>query len=75
MGGIHISGVVPKGPFKEDLYVEIFDHEGNQIDELVLQDIVSSNFEEVISKSYPPGMYVAQIEHYDFLVNDFFRIR
>ncbi len=70
-----ISGAVQKTlSFREDLYIDIFDQKGNHIDEISLKDTSSGRFNEVYSKPFEPGMYVAQLEYHDVIVSDFFHI-
>jgi hypothetical protein len=70
-----ISGAVQKTlSFREDLYIDIFDQKGNHIDEIALKDSTSGRFNEVYSKPFEPGMYVAQLQYHDVLVSDFFHI-
>jgi hypothetical protein len=72
--GLVISGQVIKSlSFSEDLYVDIFDHRGNHIEELSFE-YGSGHFNEVLSKSFEPGFYVAQLEYHDLIVNDFFTV-
>ncbi|MFQ5572683.1 MAG: hypothetical protein ACE5EJ_00375, partial [Nitrosopumilaceae archaeon] len=72
--GIMISGQVIKSlSFSEDLYVDIFDHRGNHIEELSFE-YGSGHFNEVLSQPLEPGVYVAQLEYHDLIVNDFFTV-
>ncbi|MFB5610192.1 MAG: hypothetical protein ACE5RT_00120 [Nitrosopumilaceae archaeon] len=72
--GVVISGQVIKSlSFGEDLYVDIFDHRGNHIEELSFE-YGSGHFNQVLSKSLEPGFYVAQLEYHDLIVNDFFTV-
>ncbi|HET6517950.1 MAG TPA: hypothetical protein VFG25_07015 [Nitrosopumilaceae archaeon] len=72
--GIIISGQVIKSlSFSEDLYVDIFDHRGNHVEELYFE-YGTGHFNEVLSKSLEPGFYVAQLEYHDLIVNDFFTV-
>ena len=70
-----ISGAVQKTlSFREDLFVDIFDQRGNHIDEIVLKDTSSGQFNEVLSKPFEPGMYVVQLQYHDLTVSDFFYV-
>lgn len=72
--GVVISGQVIKSlSFSEDLFVDIFDHRGNHIEEFSFE-YGSGHFNEVLSKSLEPGFYVAQLEYHDLIVNDFFTV-
>jgi len=67
-----ISGAVQKTiSFSEDLFVDIFDQKGNHIDEIALKDTSAGQFNEVLSKPFEPGMYVAQLQYHDLTVSDF----
>jgi hypothetical protein len=70
-----LSGAVQKTlSFREDLFVDIFDQRGNHIDEISLKDTSSGQFNEIISKPFVPGMYVAQLQYHDLTVSDFFYV-
>jgi len=70
-----ISGQVYKTlSFGEDLFVDIFDQQGNHILEIAFTDQSSGHFNEVLSQPLEPGVYVAQLEYHDFIVNDFFTV-
>lgn len=72
--GVVISGQVIKSlSFNEDLYVDIYDHRGNHVEELYFE-YGTGHFNEVLSKSLEPGFYVAQLEYHDLVVNDFFTV-
>lgn len=72
---LYLSGAIYKTvAFPEDIYVDIFDQSGERIDEIPLKDNASGHFNQVLSKSYGPGVYVAQLEYHDLIVSDFFRI-
>ena len=74
-GKLYISGAIYKTvSFPEDIYVDIFDQSGEKIDEIPLKDNASGHFNQVLSKSYGPGVYVAQLEYHELKVSDFFRI-
>jgi hypothetical protein len=74
-GKLYISGAIYKTvAFPEDLYVDIFDQSGEKVDEIPLKDNASGHFNQVLSKSYGPGVYVAQLEYHELKVSDFFRI-
>ncbi len=72
--GVVISGqVIKQLSFNEDMYVDIFDHRGNHVEELYFE-YGSGHFNEVLSKSLEPGFYVAQLQYNDLIVNDFFTV-
>ena len=71
-----VSGAVQKTlSFSEDLFVDIFDQQGNRVDEIALKDSSSGHFSESISMPFEPGTYVAQLNYHDYLVTDFFVVR
>lgn len=71
---LYVSGSIYKRiAFPEDIYVDIFDQSGNRIKEIPLKDTASGYFNEVVSISLEPGIYVAQLEYHDLTVSDFFR--
>jgi hypothetical protein len=72
---LYISGAIYKTiAFSEDIYVDIFDQQGNRVDEIPLKDTASGYFNQVMSKSYEPGVYVAQLQYHDLMVSDFFHV-
>ncbi len=72
---LYVSGAIYKTiAFSEDIYVDIFDQKGNRIEEIPLKDTASGYFNQVISKSFEPGVYVAQLQYHDLLVSDFFKV-
>jgi hypothetical protein len=74
-GKLNLSGALYKTvAFPEDIYIDIFDESGEKIDEIPLKDNSSGYFNQILSKSYGPGVYVAQLEYHDLIVSDFFRV-
>lgn len=74
-GKLYLSGAIFKTvDFPEDIYIDIYDQSGTKIDEIPLKDNESGHFNQVLPKSYGPGVYVAQLEYHDLKVSDFFRI-
>ena len=72
---LFISGAVQKTlSFSEDLYVDVYDQRGNHIYEIALKDTSSGKFDEILSKPFMPGMYVAQLQYHDLIVTDFFHV-
>ncbi|WP_255464401.1 hypothetical protein [Nitrosopumilus sp. b1] len=70
-----LSGAVQKTlSFSEDLFVDIFNQRGERVYEVGLKDTSSGHFNEVLSKPFSSGTYVAQLEYHDLFVNDFFVI-
>lgn len=72
---LYLSGAISKTvAFSEDIYIDIFDQKGNRVDEIPLKDTASGYFNQVISKPYTAGTYVAQMQYHDLIVSDFFRV-
>jgi len=74
---LYLSGsiVKPYVNFREDIFIDIFDQKGERIDEIALKDTPAGDFNEVLSKPYERGMYVAQLWYHDLMVSDFFHVR
>lgn len=71
-----VSGAVQKTlAFREDLFVDIFNQQGDLIDSITLKDNSSGLFNEVISHPFASGVYVAQLQYHDVVVNDFFIVK
>lgn len=74
-GKLYLSGAIYKTvAFPEDIYIDIFDQSGQRVDEIPLKDNASGHFNQILSKSYGPGVYVAQLEYHDLIVSDFFKV-
>lgn len=74
-GKLYLSGAIYKTlAFSEHIYVDVFDQTGSRVDEIQLKDSASGYFNEVVSKNYPSGIYVAQLQYHDTMVSDFFRV-
>jgi hypothetical protein len=74
-GKLYLSGAIQKTiAFSEDIYIDIFDQKGNRVDEILLKDTNSGYFNQVVSKSYQRGIYVAQLQYHDLIVSDFFQV-
>lgn len=74
--GLFVSGAVQKTlAFREDLFVDVFDQQGNLVYEIALKDDSSGLFNEVLSEPFLPGVYVTQLQYHDVIVNDFFNVR
>jgi len=76
---LYLSGSVLIGnlDFPEDLFVDIFDQQGNHVDEISFKhepEEYAGKFNQVISKPFTPGIYVVQLQHHDLYVSDFFQI-
>jgi hypothetical protein len=72
---LYVSGAIYKTiAFSEDIYVDIFDQKGDRVEEIPLKDNASGYFNQVISKPFEPGVYVAQLQYHDITVSDFFRV-
>ena len=71
-----VSGAVQKTlAFREDLFVDVFDQKGNLVESITLKDNSSGLFNEVLSRPFDSGVYVAQLEYHDVVVTDFFTVR
>src|SRR3989338_8810084 len=71
-----VSGAVQKTiAFREDLFVDVFDQRGNLIESIALKDNSSGLFNEVLSRPFDSGVYVAQLQYHDVVVTDFFTVR
>ena len=71
-----IAGAVQKTlAFREDLFVDIYDQKGNLVEEIALKDNSSGIFNEVLSKPFDSGVYVAQLQYHDVSVSDFFNVK
>lgn len=74
-GKLYLSGAIQKTvAFSEDIYVDIYDQKGNSVDEIPLKDNESGYFNQIISKPYLTGTYVAQLAYHDLTVSDFFHV-
>ena len=71
-----VSGAVQKTlAFREDLFVDVFNHRDNLIESIALKDNSSGLFNEVLSRPFDSGVYVAQLQYHDVVVTDFFTVR
>jgi len=74
--GLVVSGAVQKTiAFREDLFVDVFDQRGNLIESIILKDNSSGLFNEIITRPFDSGVYVAQLQYHDVIVTDFFTVR
>src|SRR5574338_100175 len=74
-GQLLVSGAIYKTvAFPEDIFIDIFDQSGEKIDEIPLKDNASGYFNQALSKSYNPRIYVAQLQYHDLFVSDFFKV-
>lgn len=74
--GLVVSGAVQKTiAFREDLFVDVFDQRGNLVESIALKDNSSGLFNEVLSRPFDSGVYVAQLQYHDVVVTDFFTVR
>lgn len=72
---LYISGALYKTiAFSEDIYVDVFNQKGDRVDEILLKDTASGYFNQVLSKNYEPGIYVAQLQYHELTVSDFFKV-
>ena len=70
-----VAGAVQKTlAFREDLFVDIYDQRGNLVESVALKDNSSGLFNEVLSKPFESGVYVAQLQYHDVTVTDFFHV-
>jgi hypothetical protein len=75
-GQLVLSGAVQKTlAFREDLFVDIFDQQGTLVESIALKDNSSGRFNELVQIPFEPGMYVAQLEYHNVVVNDFFNVK
>jgi len=73
---LFVSGAVQKTlAFREDLFVDIFNQRGDLLESITLKDNSSGLFNEVISHAFASGVYVAQLQYHDVIVNDFFIVK
>jgi len=70
-----ISGAVQKMlAFSEDLFVDIYDQQGNLVESVALRDNSGGMFTASLSVPFDPGVHVAQLEYHDLTVTDFFTV-
>jgi len=75
-GNLVLSGAVQKTlAFREDLFVDIFDQQGTLVESIALKDDSSGRFNVLVQTPFEPGVYVAQLEYHNVIVNDFFNVR
>ncbi len=75
-GNLVLSGAVQKSlAFREDLFVDIFDQQGNLVESIALKDDSSGRFNISVQTPFEAGVYVAQLEYHNVIVNDFFNVR
>jgi len=75
-GSLVLSGAVQKTlAFREDLFIDIFDQQGELVHSIALKDDSSGRFNELVQTPFEPGVYVAQLEYHNVIVNDFFNVR
>jgi hypothetical protein len=75
-GNLVLSGAVQKSlAFREDLFVDIFDQQGNLVESIALKDDSSGRFNVLVQTPLEPGVYVAQLQYHNVIVNDFFNVR
>lgn len=68
-----VSGAVQKTiAFREDLFVDVYNQKGEQIEEIALKDNSSGLFNESLTRSFDSGVYVVQLQYHDVVVTDFF---
>jgi len=75
-GKLVISGALKKiVQFPEDLFIDIYDQQGNIVDEIALKDTAGGKFSKVVNKSFDSGVYVTQLQYHDVIVTDFFNVK
>jgi len=57
------------------LFIDIFDQQGELVHSIALKDDSSGRFNELVQTPFEPGVYVAQLEYHNVIVNDFFNVR
>ncbi len=71
-----VSGRVLKlVEFSEDLFIDIYDQQGNLVKEIILKDDPTGLFTEVISQPFNSGVYVVQLQYHNLIVTDFFNVK
>jgi len=71
-----VSGAVQKTlSYREELYLTVFDQQGNVVEDKIFYDDASGHYNALLSKPSKPGLYVAQLEYQDIKVTDIFQIR
>ncbi|MGI0022829.1 MAG: hypothetical protein ACRD9Q_08220, partial [Nitrososphaeraceae archaeon] len=71
-----VSGAVQKTlSYREELYLTVFDQQGNMVEDKVLYDDASGHYNVLLSKPSKPGLYVAQLEYHGIKVTDIFQVR
>ena len=71
-----VSGRVLKlVEFSEDLFIDVYDQQGNLVKEIILKDDRTGLFTEVISQPFNSGMYVVQLQYHNLIVTDFFNVK
>ena len=61
--------------FSEDLFIDVYDQRGNLVKEIALKDDPTGLFNEVVSQSFEPGVYVVQLQYHNVVVTDFFNVK
>ena len=71
-----VSGAVQKTiSYREELYLTVFDQQGNMVEDKMFYDDASGHYNTFLSKPSKPGLYVAQLEYHGIKVTDIFQIR
>jgi len=71
-----VSGAVQKTlSYREELYLTVFDQQGNVVEDKIFYDDASGHYNALLSKPSKPGLYVAQLEYHDIKVTDIFQVR
>ena len=75
-GMLLVSGAVQKTlSYREELYLTVFDQQGNVVEDKIFYDDASGHYNALLSKPSKPGLYVAQLEYHDVKVTDIFQVR
>lgn len=71
-----IAGAVQKIlSFREEIYLTVFDQQGNIVEDKIFYDNASGHYNVILSRPTNPGLYVAQLEYHDVRVTDIFQVR
>jgi len=71
-----VSGAVQKTlSYREELYLTVFDQQGNVVEDKIFYDDASGHYNVLLSKPNKPGLYVAQLEYHNIKVTDIFQVR
>ncbi len=70
-----ITGRVLKAvEFSEDLFIDVYDQQGDLVKAIALRDDPTGLFNEVVSEPFDTGIYVVRLQYHDLVVTDFFNV-